>query len=361
MCIFSFGNFPRVISRHDLTDVLFKGLSPASHAKIIPNKKVTNIASTQDGVLVTCADGTSYNGSFVIGTDGAHSMVRELMRTLALGSNSPNVNEEKPFLTTYRALWIRFPSSISSDLEPGKTCETHGSGAASQLFTGVGTGVVAIYERLAEPTKERARHTQADQDAFVERWGHLPLTPGGKLTLGKAYAEKQHSGLVSLEEGTVEHWSWDSRVVLAGDSAHKFTPSTGAGCNNGIIDVVTLANELHKLSQDFQASSSSTDMTPALRQTLIDQAFQTYQSKRSKTVSISCQTSSVMTALATWKSWTHQFLDRRVFPFQAVQRLASNMGAANVAKSPVFDFIPGEEKFSGNMPWTKPMQAIKSA
>lgn len=50
--------------------------------------------------------------------------------------------------------------------------------------------------------------------------------------------------MVSLEEGIIKYWSFD-RIVFVGDVVYKFILSMGVGCNNGIVDVVVLVNELY--------------------------------------------------------------------------------------------------------------------
>ncbi|KAH8645770.1 hypothetical protein BX600DRAFT_421339 [Xylariales sp. PMI_506] len=350
-----FGAAPRVISRHDLTHVIHEALSSETKSKLIPNKKVANIASVEDGVVVTCTDGTSYEGSIVIGADGAHSMVRDHMRRLAMEAASPAVNAEKPFLTTYRCFWLRFPTPPC--LTPGISSETHGPLATVQLFAGEETTVTGVYERLAEPTRDSPRYTEADQDALVARWAHLPLTEGGALTLGEAYRSKLSAGLVSLEEGVVDHWSWGGRVVLVGDAAHKFTPSTGAGCNNGIVDVVALANELHAAFIEAAAAASSSSSATAAVPTRdqVAAAFEAYQRERYGPVVEGCERAGQMTAMATWHTGTLWFLDRWVMGFHAVQRYFSDKGAAKVARTPVFNYFAGEERLAGAVPWEKSM------
>ena len=224
---------PRVFSRHDLTKVLYETLPQSAKDSIHVNKKVSDIKTTPEGVNVSCSDGTSYSGTIVVGADGAHSMVRSRMRELAIEADSPEVNDEQPFLTTYRCIWIRFPTNASPLLHEGLTTETHGPRAATQLFAGEETGVTGVYERLPAPTRDRIRYTKADEEDLIREWGHLPLLKGdGKVpdfTLADAYRNKVSSGLVSLEEGVVDHWSFDSHIVLTGDSAHKVRNLTISG------------------------------------------------------------------------------------------------------------------------------------
>uniref|UniRef100_A0A8H7NLR1 FAD-binding domain-containing protein n=1 Tax=Bionectria ochroleuca TaxID=29856 RepID=A0A8H7NLR1_BIOOC len=319
-----FGAFPRVLSRHDLTRVLYEGIPTHARSHIYTNKKVSNITVEEDRTIVSCADGTSYSGSIVIGADGAHSSVRQQMRILGLNAGSPEINEEQPFLTTYRCLWLRIPTSLCQDLKPGATVETHGPGAATQFFVGEETAVIGLYETLDAPTRG--------------------------LDLKKAHEGRVQSGLVSLEEGVVEHWSWGGRIVLVGDAAHKFTPSTGAGCNNGILDIVSLANEIHKAVESAGGAEPS--------KALLDSAFKAYQDSRYATVTAGCGRSGQATAMATWQTRTLAFVDRHVLSVHALQKFLASRGSPETANMQVFDYINAEERMIGKVPWVNPMPAV---
>lgn len=321
--------------------VLYNSLPDEGKAKTHANKKVSNIKKTENGVIVDCADGSSYEGCMVIGADGAYSVVRRYMRLLALEHDAPEslvTNEEKPFLTSYRCFWIRFP--VLPGINVGDATETHGPLLATQFFVGEDSAVVGIYEKLEEPTRDPTRHTLADEEPFMERWGHLPLTKGGRLTLRQAYDQRLQAGFINLEEGVVKNWSWNGRMVLAGDAAHKFTPSTGSGCNEGIIDIVVLANQLKNV---FSSGVPSPDKLTA--------AFNQYQDARYDLATLGCKIASNTTAVATWSNFLFKFLDLQIFSIQAVQRFFINQGVASTAQTPVFDYIEGEEEIKGNIPW----------
>ncbi|KAH1269488.1 hypothetical protein KXW42_000631 [Aspergillus fumigatus] len=86
----------------------FGSLSQPAQSKTHAQKKVSDIKTTETGVVVSCTDGTSYEGSMVIGADGAYSVVRKHIQLMAL-REQPAAKEERPFLTTYRAFWMLMP------------------------------------------------------------------------------------------------------------------------------------------------------------------------------------------------------------------------------------------------------------
>lgn len=334
---------------------LYDGLPPEAQAKLLPGKKVTDVSSGPDGVSVTCADGTSYTGSVLVGADGAHSRVRDLMRTAAIqapATTEDKVNEAEPFVTTYRAMWVRFPTI--PPIKAGDASETHGYNCTLQLFAGEETSVIGVYERLEKPTRTGARYNQADEEKFIQRWGHLPIIEGG-LTIKDAYVNRTQAGMVNLEEGIVKHWSWD-RIVLVGDAAHKFTPSTGAGCNNGIVDVVALANELYHAFKAIRASNP--EAFPTKEQVLA--AFDGYQLARFETVKAGLAGASQATGAATWADSTHKFVDRHILSKQSLQKFFSNRNAPALARTPVFEYVTGEEHMVGKFPWAHPIKPASS-
>lgn len=309
------------------------------------NKKVSQIANTADGVVVSCTDGSSFEGSMVIGADGAHSLVRRQMRNLALQANAAEANDEQPFLTTYRALWVRFPTQ--ADLQPGNAIETHGKDCAIQVFAGEDTSVIGLYERIETgPTTERARYSAADEEALIDRWGHLPISRAG-LTVRDAYTTREQAGMVNLEEGVVEHWSFGGRVVLVGDAAHKFTPSTGAGCNNGIADIAVLVSQLRLAVEAAEATA------PSARQ--LGAAFDAYQTSRFAAVESGCSGASNATATATWGSHILKFVDRHVLASRTLQNFFMSRAAPSIAKAPVLDYLETKDQ-SGKVPWVHTVQ-----
>lgn len=338
-------------SRHDISKVLYESLPPAAKACIEVDRNVTSVAVDADGsgASVTCADGTTYHGSVVIGADGVHSMVR---RHIGAERRGAPLDAEEPFESRFRCLWIRFPTDLCAALQPGDSSETHGPGASTQMFAGPETAVTAVYERLPGPTRQRARYTQADEEALVERWGHLPIMAGRALTIRRAYESRTSASLLNLEEGVVDDWSARGRLVLIGDSAHKFTPNTGSGCNQGILDAVALANQLHKAIEESAGGAPSTER--------LDKAFGDYQDERKPGVTTHCSRSGYSAVVSTWSSALLGFADRWIFCWAFFLALIIHRASVREAKMPVLRFVQGEERYQGKIPWVNKIPPVQS-
>ncbi len=72
-----------MFARPALHDLL---LSHVPAEKIKYGKRVLSLLQNENGVMIRCSDGTSYEGDILVGADGAHSGVRQsLYQALAAG------------------------------------------------------------------------------------------------------------------------------------------------------------------------------------------------------------------------------------------------------------------------------------
>ncbi|KAK1834590.1 hypothetical protein QBC39DRAFT_276929 [Podospora conica] len=327
------GLAPRVITRLNLTTILLTSLPDKALGALHPSKKVSSITTTDTAITAHCSDGTSFTGDLLIGADGAHSLARAFI--------SPTAHTN-PFLTTFRTLSFRFPTPpFSKFFPPGTATETHGPGCAIQAFSADDACALGLYERLPEPTRERVRYSPEEEAEVVKRWAHLPVSPG--LTLGEAYETRIHAVLTALEEGVVEDWSGE-RTVLVGDAAHKFTPSTGAGWNTGMEDVVVLVNELVR---KIKAGGGVVGVVE------LGEVGRVYQEARVAAVVADCELAGRMTRLATWGSGLVWFMDRWIMGSEMVQKFLIDKGAQVVARTPVLEFVEGDKMEGGRVPWVE--------
>lgn len=72
-----FGYDSLILGRYDVVAILEKHIKHKE--RLLPNKRVVEVETLEDRVLVHCQDGSTYEGQIVAGTDGVHSAVRREM------------------------------------------------------------------------------------------------------------------------------------------------------------------------------------------------------------------------------------------------------------------------------------------
>lgn len=332
-----------IFHRAELVKIFYDGLSTEDQARIHLCKRLASIDNTEDGVLVTCTDGSTYEGSIVLGADGVHSKVRGILREQMLrASLESEADEDKPYPCSYKTLWCSFPRRY--EYTPGDHCVTHGNGASLQFLNASKRSWVFAYEKLEEPTHERVKYSEEDMEAFAAKHGEMTI--GHRLKLKDVVKLRTAGGLINLEEGIVKNWS-HGRIVLAGDSCHKFTPNAGAGLNNGIQDIVALTNELHNLCQLRGPPPSQVELTAA---------FKRYQEARASMVKDDFAFSRHTTRLCAWPNTTYWLVDQfvlRYLPWRD-ELIRRYMLAPRISRGLCFDFLEGE-RFEGKRPWMHPI------
>ncbi|KAH8898535.1 FAD/NAD(P)-binding domain-containing protein [Thozetella sp. PMI_491] len=346
--LYGYGN--GAFHRADLLKVFYDTLPEEAKARILTGKKVVGLDMADDGVSVTCADGTTYHGSMVVAADGVNSKVRDLARALALESGSPEetVNEALPYPATYKVLFGNAPRM--SSLAPGEVFESHGYSQSTQLFVGKERMWFFAYRKLPEPTRERVWYGQEEADQYAEEVGDVHIAKD--ITLREVYATKNGAGLTNVGEGVIRQWSW-KRVVFVGDAAHKLAPNFGWGLNSGIQDLTVLSNQLCKL---MHASAGEPVNLAGL-----EQAFHDYQAERSAQMASVSFVSARVIRSATWATPIIQLLDRWIMPtFGLNKSIGRNIISPMVTSTAVLDFLEEKEQATGSVPWLH-IPAVASA
>jgi 2-polyprenyl-6-methoxyphenol hydroxylase-like FAD-dependent oxidoreductase len=213
-------------------------------------------------------------------------------------------------------------------------------------ITGRDRAWIFLYEKLPEPTKESKRYTKTEMDEFAASFADWPVNEDLKI---KDVYNSATAGMSDLEEGILEHWSL-GRIVLAGDACHKFTPNAGLGFTNGIQDVALLCNLLHVALR----SSPSYDMSGDALQ----QVFQEYQTARKEALEFDWGVSSFTTRGHAWANPIYWFLYRFIWPLYTFQWfLQTCIAGPRMRQSRVLDYVFGEDRIKGRIPWTHPIYA----
>ncbi len=202
--------------RVDFDNLMFQQLSQYSNISVFENSKIGRIEFSETKVLIT-SNGIEFEGSFVVGADGANSMVARQMGLNRIGREHQAVG-----LTAYysglKPLNEKNPIEIYflKDILPGYLWIFHLADGKANI--GVGMLASAISEKkidfkkkfedllLSEPLKQRLLN--ATREGNVK--GH---------TLPLGFDNRQISG---------------NMFLLTGDAAALIDPLTGEGVGNAI-------------------------------------------------------------------------------------------------------------------------------
>lgn len=223
-----------VIYRPVLMEVLRKAAAEAG-ALIRQPCTVESIIQVTDSVLVSFDDETTAEYEVVVGADGVHSRVRELVWG----------REIQPSYTG--ALGLRWMAGKQPEGEPGFY---------------YAPGHVVVVGRL--PDDETYVATHANTSSIHVTQGEARELLRGVLDMFSApylrmlrdrIDEKQHIVTRPWESLWVQDWQ-RGRVVLIGDAAHATAPYMPAGAGMAVVDAVVLGEEL-AVSEDVNVGLAS--------------------------------------------------------------------------------------------------------
>ncbi len=202
-----------------LTPILREALLGHEGCTIMYDARVTDVEQTATGVRVTA--GSVHEGDWLVGADGASSMVRK-----SLGLAFEGLTYPERFLVV----------STREDLE--------------QLLPGI-AAVNYVFDPdewlvlLKTPDHWRILFpTDPDSPDEVET-ARVHERLGGVVDLGRDW-DVLHTSLYNVHQRVASSFRVD-RVLLAGDAAHVNNPLGGMGMNSGLHDAVALAGALADL------------------------------------------------------------------------------------------------------------------
>ena len=157
----------------------------------------------------------------VIGADGVHSVVKDMMWDYA-DKSEPGTVPESDKSAMVSELCTFFGVSNMDDsfgLEPAESNIIYGPNSARLLFTHPGKVMWAITfkDDMAQQLEKR-KATQEELEACAKRFVDVHFTEQVKLDY--LWENRTRSGLLNIEEGIVDKWH-AGRIVLVGDSVHK--------------------------------------------------------------------------------------------------------------------------------------------
>jgi 2-polyprenyl-6-methoxyphenol hydroxylase-like FAD-dependent oxidoreductase len=198
------------------------------------NKELVGLDQRGGQVTLRFTDGTQATADAVIGSDGVHSLVRDLI-----------VGPEKPIhkgRVAYRAV---FPALlVGRDLGPSRTKWWGTDRHIVVYYTTRARSEVYFVTSVPEPVEWMTRESwSAKGDVKELRAAYEGFHPDVRAVLEGC--PDCHKWAI-LEREPLPRWS-DGRVVLLGDACHPMTPYMAQGAATSIEDAAVLARCLDEV------------------------------------------------------------------------------------------------------------------
>jgi 2-polyprenyl-6-methoxyphenol hydroxylase-like FAD-dependent oxidoreductase len=220
--------------RADLHEALYSAL-PAEIVHL--NKKLVGLDQSNGQVTLSFADGTKAQADAVIGADGVHSLVRDII----IGPDAP-IHKGR---IAYRAIFDA--SLMSGEIAPSRTKWWGPDRHIVIYYTKADRSELYFVTSVPEPgdwiTKES---WSAKGDVKELRAAYEGFHPEVQMVLN---ACPDCNKWAILEREPLPTWS-DGRVVLLGDACHPMTPYMAQGAATSIEDAAVLARCIEAVQFD---------------------------------------------------------------------------------------------------------------
>ncbi|KAI1026380.1 hypothetical protein LB503_012854 [Fusarium chuoi] len=314
-------------------------------SQVYEKARVEQIVEKNSVARVILADGREFVGDVVVGSDGVHSKVREIMwdKANALYPGMITVDEKRAMVTQYNAIVMAsspVPGIGAHDMEI-----TSNDKYSFLLLCQPDWISIIVHSKLPEDQQctwpTRRRYTEADMQAL------RPVTDS--VVFGELWKRRLKAQMISLEEGVLEHWTF-GRIILAGDAVHKVTPNSALGGNTAMEDAVVIANTLHALlAKHPNKKPSDIELHDAMRQE--------YQETRVERARAIVKAGGALTRQQAYDGWKAYIIQRWLTPIIGLDTLAQKIAGLCVT-APKLDFVEFEER-RGILGWQDTIEAEK--
>lgn len=264
------GPVPYLADRTVLRDVLMRGIKD----KIVFGKQLHRYEEVAYGIVAHFTDGTSQQGSLIVGADGVHSVVRKQYQPdhRPVDTNGTCIYGKTPtteqFLQAFpaRALkWMtlildRTPMTQTLDIdetpltllmEPVRFVNnTHRSEVPEDYVYWV---LISRSDIFAAARRE-LETLEKDQSAY-SLCIHMTQEWDPSIRSLFALQDRTQASMLNISSAKpqIPDWTASERVVLLGDAVHVMSPCGGVGAVTALKDAATLLDALVKQGLGVEA------------------------------------------------------------------------------------------------------------
>ncbi|KAJ9130968.1 Zeaxanthin epoxidase, chloroplastic [Pleurostoma richardsiae] len=303
---------------------------------------VQDFVETDDGVTVITDTGETIYGSILIGADGVHSTVRQLMANSAGTASKTAKSMIEGFTTNYKALFGTSNNHCANDPERSFLP----NGMVHNVYYRNVSGVAAagapdrvfwfLFVKLESPSlmPNCLRFTEADIKTTLREYGDRRL--GSGYTFNDLWAARIGGGMVPMEEGVLMlPWNNERRTLLMGDSVAKSTVNVGLGGNTAVEGIVTFMNELVPLLKRYPPGTQPTAED-------VVGLFDRYEAKHRPRADLCVKMSHYVTRYEAMDTWWLRII-RWLSPW-IPEGLKAKGFLDFMAPAPIFRFLPDPDK-----------------
>jgi len=202
------------------------------------NRKLIGLDQRAGQVTLAFADGTRAQADAVIGADGVHSLVRDII----IGPDAPLHKGRIAYRAVYPAALLR-----GCDIGPSRTKWWGVDRHIVIYYTTALRSEIYFVTSVPEPAEWLTRESwSAKGDVHELRQAYQGFHPDVRAVLEAC--PDCHKWAI-LEREPLPRWS-DGRVVLLGDACHPMTPYMAQGAATAIEDAAILARCLEEFDGD---------------------------------------------------------------------------------------------------------------
>ena len=212
---------------HKLVAIALARLARYPHARLLRQHTVTAVADLGSAVSVTCTTPggvEKLTADYVIGTDGARSVVRKSIDAVFEGFTFPE-----------RFIGMTTPFDFAQHYGYSNRCYFADPERWVAIFKVAGNDMQGLWRVISPATTDEADEAVLSEPALQQRMQHFfPQAAEFEIRYRGVYRFHQRVA-ASFRRG---------RVFIAGDAAHVNNPAGGMGMNSGIHDGMELAEIL---------------------------------------------------------------------------------------------------------------------